>query len=96
MEGWHVMETSGLCWLNSKNKGYLYHRQQGASGPARVLRAGGESLGREVVNRRQPRLFPPRLSSQASLAKLPEHRGKGALQLRGLVLSICNSLGLFY
>lgn len=32
MEAWDVMETSGPCWLNSKNRGYLDHGQQGASG----------------------------------------------------------------
>lgn len=70
MEDWDVMETSGLCWLNSKNKGYLHHRQQGA----RVLRAGRESLGQEVVNRSQPPSFsfealPLRLLWQSFLSK---------------------------
>lgn len=74
MEDWDVMETSGLCWLNSKNKGYSHHRQQGAGTSARVLRAGRESLGQEVVNRSQPPSFsfealPLRLLWQSFLSK---------------------------
>lgn len=91
------METSGLCCLNSKNKGCLYHRQQGASGLCQGVKGRQGKPGPGSGEGESASIFFLRgFASQASLANLPREQERCAWQLRGFVLLIFNPLGLFY